>query len=251
MEKIDDPEKFETYVQFVYKSLMNLSGEGVQVAHRAKVSGRSGSWYEIDVYYQFERAGITHRVAFECKYWKRPVDRDAVLAFHSKLSDIGNINGVMVSHAGFQRGTKEYAHHYGIDIRTLEDLPSFRESLAMRIAAVGLPNPKKRPEPFWCLQTNDGSFYGQRHPAGDGMAIPLFISKLDAEATRQARWEKELVVTGLPLASLNYLVGSVLIRNDKSFVIVVPNVGGPGFVAIPQTAQEVKERYVDPVRAER
>jgi hypothetical protein len=41
----------------------------------------------------------------------------------------------------------------------------------------------------------------------------------------------------------------VLLRNEKSFVIVVPDVGESGFVAIPQTAQQVKERYVDPVRA--
>ena len=34
----------------------------------------------------------------------------------------------------------------------------------------------------------------------------------------------------------------VLLRNEKSFVIVVPDVGEPGFVAIPQTAQQVKER---------
>lgn len=39
------------------------------------------------------------------------------------------------------------------------------------------------------------------------------------------------------------------LRNENSFVIVVPDVGEPGFVAIPQTAQQVKERYVDPVRA--
>jgi len=102
---------------------------------------------------QFVRAGITHRVAFECKYWKRAVDRDAMLAFHSKLADIGNINGVMVRHAGFQRGTREYAARYGIDIRTLEDLPTFRETLAMRVASVCMPDPLKRPEPFWvCRQ---------------------------------------------------------------------------------------------------
>jgi len=82
------------------------------------VRARSGSWYEIDVYYQFVRAGITHQVAFECTKWKRVVDRDAVLAFHGKLADIGNINGVMVSRAGFQRGTREFAAHAGIDIRT-------------------------------------------------------------------------------------------------------------------------------------
>jgi len=221
----------------------------VQVAYRAKVGGRSGSWYQIDVYYQFVRAGITHRVAFECKYWKRAVNRDAVLAFHSKLADIGNINGVMVGQAGFQRGTREYAAHYGIDIRTLEDLPTFRETVAMLVASVGMPDPLKRPEPFWCLQAKDGSYYAQPHLTGDGIAIPLFISKLDAEATRQMRGEKDLVVTGLPVASLYFLVQSVLLRNERSFVIVVPNVGGPGFVAIPQTAQQVKERYVDPVRA--
>jgi len=52
--------------------------------------------------------------------------------------------------------------------------------------------------------------------------------------------DEDLLVTGLPLASLQFLV---------QCVIVVPDVGEPGFVALPQTAQQVKERYVDPVRA--
>lgn len=221
----------------------------MQVAHRAKVRGRSGSWYEIDVYYQFVRAGITHQVAFECKCWKRPVDRDAVLAFHSKLADIGNINGVMVSQAGFQRGTREFAGHYGIDLRTLQDLPTFRETLAMRVASVCTPDPLKRPEPFWCLQAKNGSYYARPHPTGGEIVIPLFISKLDAEAFRQVQRDNDLLTTGLPLASLHFLVQCLLLRNEKSFVIVVPDVGEPGFVAIPQTAQQVKERYVDPVHA--
>jgi hypothetical protein len=107
MENIEDPEKLETYVRFVYEALLNLHGEGVQVGHKTMVRGRSGSWYE---------------------------NRDAVLALHGKLADIGNINGVMVSRAGFQRGTRELAAHAGIDIRTLKELPSFRDTLAMRVA---------------------------------------------------------------------------------------------------------------------
>jgi len=30
MENLDDPEKFETYVRFLYEALLNLHGEGVQ-----------------------------------------------------------------------------------------------------------------------------------------------------------------------------------------------------------------------------
>jgi hypothetical protein len=65
-----------------------------------------------------------------------------VVALHGKRADIGNINGVMVSRAGFQRGTREFAAHAGIDIRTLEELPSFRDTLA-----ICMPDSLKRPEP--------------------------------------------------------------------------------------------------------
>jgi hypothetical protein len=53
----------------------------------------------------------------------------------------------MVSQAGFQRGTREYAAHYGIDIRTLEDLPRFRETLAMRVASVCIPGEEAIAQP--------------------------------------------------------------------------------------------------------
>jgi hypothetical protein len=124
------------------------------------------------------------------------VDRDAVLAFHSKLADIGNISGVMVSRAGFQRGTREFAAHASIDIRTMEDLPTFRETLAMRVASVCMPDALKRPEPFWCLQAKDGSYYAQPHSTSGEIVIPLFISELDAEATKQLRAENALMVPG-------------------------------------------------------
>jgi hypothetical protein len=88
---------------------------------------------------------------------------------------------------------------------------------AMRVASVCMPDPLKRPEPFWCLQAKDGSCYAQLHPTGGEIVIPL--------------------------------VQCVLLRNEKSFVIVAQDVAELGFVAIPQTAQQVKERHVDPVRA--
>jgi len=41
---------FESYVQFVYSTLLNLKDEGVVVSSNAMLKGRSGAKHEIDVF---------------------------------------------------------------------------------------------------------------------------------------------------------------------------------------------------------
>ncbi len=65
----------ESYVQYVYQSLLNMRNEGVVVSKNAKLRGKSGAMHEIDVFYEFVRAGIRHRVAVECKDLSRPVEK--------------------------------------------------------------------------------------------------------------------------------------------------------------------------------
>jgi hypothetical protein len=239
---ISDAKSFETYVQYVYQTLLNLRGEGIQVAHRSKLRGRCGTWYEIDVYYEFEKAGVTHRVAFECKHWSRPVDRDAVCAFHGKLHDIGNIHGVMVSKAGFQSGTREFAAGYGIDLRTLEDLPEFHHVVAMQVAAVALPHPDKRGEPFWTIMDESGSYWSQLGPDGVTV-IPLFISKPDAVAIRSKLADPAWVVSGLPINSLYMLASDSIYFGRPHSAVVFSDEG----LSVVHTGEDIRRKFLEPV----
>ena len=55
----------EKDVQRVYTFLLNMRDEGVVVGNPVFMTGKSGEQHEIDVYYEFTRAGIRHRVAIE------------------------------------------------------------------------------------------------------------------------------------------------------------------------------------------
>ena len=70
---------------------------------------KDNSKYQIDVYYEFTKANIKHRVAIECKNWEKPVDRKEVAYFESYINHLRNITGVIVSKNGFTSGAKEYA----------------------------------------------------------------------------------------------------------------------------------------------
>jgi len=90
-------EQFEERVQYIYSILLNIKGEKVSVFRDFKTAGRDGLVHQFDVYYEFTRAGVNHRVAIECRDKSRPLDKDAVMAFRSKVSDIPGLLGLMVS----------------------------------------------------------------------------------------------------------------------------------------------------------
>ncbi|MBL4864932.1 MAG: restriction endonuclease [Pseudomonadales bacterium] len=132
-ELIKTPKDLESYVQYVYSSLLNLKDEGVVVSSNAILVGRSGARHEIDVFYQFQKTGIIHKVAFECKFLKRKVEKSSVIDFHGKIRDIGSIQGILVSKNGYQKGAKEYANHYGMSEKFEKQLNGRRNFLSLNV----------------------------------------------------------------------------------------------------------------------
>ena len=84
------------------------------VQHNVKLRGKSGQEHKIDVYWEYEIAGVIHRVAIECKNYKRKISIGAVRDFYGVLSDLNNVAGIMVTKIGYQEGAKEFAAHFGI-----------------------------------------------------------------------------------------------------------------------------------------
>ena len=73
-EKMSKPwEMLESYVEFVYQSLLDLGNDNVVVGRDVTLTGRTGIPHQIDVYYEFEKAGFRHRVAIECRHKSRAI----------------------------------------------------------------------------------------------------------------------------------------------------------------------------------
>jgi hypothetical protein len=174
-------EQFEERVEYIYSVLLNLKGEKTSVSRDVKLRGRDGLIHQFDVYYAFTRAGVNHRVAIECRDQSRPQDKDAVMAFRSKVSDIPGLQGLMVSAKGYQSGAKKYAEDNGIIALTMEELPGAGSILAMRIENATCPTKDNVGEPFWTLYEIDedgeanGNQYGKTLNGQPGAL--LFLSK--------------------------------------------------------------------------
>lgn len=79
---------FEEYVRQIYSILLNMKDEGILVTRNATLRGNNGQEYDIDVYYEFLRAGIRHRVIIECKDWVSPIDQGKVFELESRYVTI-------------------------------------------------------------------------------------------------------------------------------------------------------------------
>ena len=206
---------FENYVQYVYHTLLNLRGENIQVSRRTTFVLASGETYEIDVYYEFIKAGLRHRVAIECKDWSRAVDQGQILEFHHKIKNISDdIVGVVVSRKGFQEGAENVARRHGILLLTKDTLPSILNLMGQKIVANAIHEPNLIGEPFWVIAelSNDksgnstGTYYAL--PENSHFKFPLFLSKFHALSYMDRLPDKQKWgVFGLPQYKLRVLIG--------------------------------------------
>ncbi|MGR4068617.1 restriction endonuclease [Billgrantia sp. C5P2] len=252
-ELVKKPRDLESYVQYVYSTLLNLRDEGVVVASNSILIGRSGAKHEIDVFYQFERSGVVHRVAFECKFTGRKVQKSDVLDFHAKLQDVGNLQGIFVSKSGYQSGALEYAEHYGVQLLELEDLPTLNILVGNRIKAVALPDETYIGEPFWAImESKDGRLTGSYWAKKDGgfferSIIPLFISKSDASTFISSLADgKNYVVRGLPQHSLSFLLKTAgVVKGRVKFLLFLNGREEDGkWLGVLATPEEVSVRFL-------
>lgn len=112
--------EYELFTQSVYQQLLSYHHFGItNVQHNLKLKGRSGCEHQIDVYCEYKKNGACHRVAIECKNYIKRVPKEKVCAFHGVLADLGNVEGIMVSKEGYQKGAKTFAKEYGIYLKEL------------------------------------------------------------------------------------------------------------------------------------
>lgn len=114
--------EFEIITQKIYQALIdcdyqNESFRKINVQHNVVLQGKSGNAHQIDVYWEFELAGLKYKTIIEVKDWKKPVEQTLLHSFKAVIDDIpGTVKGIFVSRSGFQSGAKVYADANGINL---------------------------------------------------------------------------------------------------------------------------------------
>lgn len=245
---------WEDYVHYVYSTLLNLKSERIQVSKRTTFVLPSGETYEVDVYYEFWKVGVRHRVAIECKDWKTPVSQGQILEFHQKIKNIGNdLIGVVVARNGYQEGAVKVAERHGVLALTEASIPSIPQLLAQHITTSFIHESGLVGEPFWCIAEIDNSSDGQSNgsyyalPPKSPFTLPLFISKRHAEAYRRYLPDADkLGVFGLPQYKLRSLIAFAY-KDKLTFGIVygAPLMSGSvQMLPITLDAKTLKEDYL-------
>ncbi|WP_108883240.1 restriction endonuclease [Anderseniella sp. Alg231-50] len=106
----------EEYERQVVRWLKETEGSlsSFNVDHLEKMTGTSGE-FTIDAVARFQIFdGAELTILIECKRLKRPVEREVLMALHSKLRDVGAHKAMVFSTSGFQSGAIDYATVHGI-----------------------------------------------------------------------------------------------------------------------------------------
>lgn len=112
--------EYEKYVRDIQQTLLSAQRlETVQAVHNIELEGNSGQPHQIDVYWEYRLAGLTHKVALECKLRGRKVDLGIVRDFWGVIDDIPGLRGVIVSPVGFTSGAIKYAQNKGVSLKVV------------------------------------------------------------------------------------------------------------------------------------
>lgn len=110
--------EYEKVVLAIYQAIQQTEGlDTVKLIHNQRIEGKSGLRHQVDIYWELKIVGKLSRVAIECKHYSRRVNVGKVRDFFGVLSDIGEIQGILVTKIGFESGAITFADHYGIQLR--------------------------------------------------------------------------------------------------------------------------------------
>lgn len=112
--------EYELLTQSIYKDILVREGVStVNVQHNVSIAGRSSVEHQVDVYWEFKQAGITHCVLIECKNYASNLTLEKARNFYAVVHDIGNCVGIMVTKTGYQSGAAAFCKYYGLALKLL------------------------------------------------------------------------------------------------------------------------------------
>tara|TARA_R110001599_G_C12269246_1_gene661199 strand:+ start:2722 stop:3537 length:816 start_codon:yes stop_codon:yes gene_type:complete len=120
MELCETSKGYELLTQKIYKSILESEGvENLEVKHDQRVKGKSGVEHQIDVFWEYKYAGVSHKVLIECKYYSKPISLIHARNMLGLLNDIPNSQGLIVTTQGFQSGVIDFCNHYEISLKRI------------------------------------------------------------------------------------------------------------------------------------
>jgi hypothetical protein len=112
--------EYELLARAIYQAIHEKEGiNTVKVQHNVSLAGRSGVEHQVDVYWEFKQASVTHRVLVECKNYGSNLTLEKARNFFAVVHDVGNCVGIMVTKTGYQSGAAAFCKHYGISLKLL------------------------------------------------------------------------------------------------------------------------------------
>jgi hypothetical protein len=114
---------YEILTQSIFNLILNEKRvKTITVDHDVELQGITAK-HKIDVYWEFEEAGIKYRTIVQCKDWAtNPVKQEQLFAFKCVLTDLpGQPRGVFVTRTGYQSGAREFAEKNGILLYELRE----------------------------------------------------------------------------------------------------------------------------------
>lgn len=248
---------FEDYIRYVYQAILNCESQDIEVLRGARVpNARGDAFFEIDVYYEFDLAGVRHRVAMECKDTSRPVERNDVLAFSQKLQEMPSTIGIFISSNGFQSGAETFLEQKGILHFDSTTGPSMTDAIVAILVAAALPCEASIGQPFWGLmEEQDGKGTGSwimLPPGGMGKnssaLFPLFFSKPDASLFQglSRPYSGKTCIRGIPQTTLRSILLMSHHPMPTQFAVMRPfeNRGRTLFEAQEALPLELAEQYL-------
>ena len=149
---INENTEYELLAKEIYQTINADEGfKHIDVQHNVKLVGKSGCKHQIDVYWEFENMGETHKVAIECKNFSTEVSVGRVRDFFGVIHDIGDVKGVFVTKVGYQSGAVKFAEHYNISLKEMrppedQDWNGRARDLVVNINKIELQNVHPNPD---------------------------------------------------------------------------------------------------------
>jgi hypothetical protein len=114
--------EYELLTQAIYQEILAKQGiTNIKVQHNISIEGRSSVEHQVDVYWEFNQAGVTHRVLIECKNYASNLTLEKARNFFAVVHDIGNCVGIMVTKTGYQSGAAAFCKYYGLLLKLLRE----------------------------------------------------------------------------------------------------------------------------------
>ncbi len=106
---------YEVLVQGIFQAINDQDEVANLAVERNKTLQGITTRHQIDVYWKFEKGGITYETIVQAKDWKNPVKKGQLIEFKGVRDDLpGPPRAVFVTRTGFQKGAKDFAAAHGI-----------------------------------------------------------------------------------------------------------------------------------------